>query len=179
MSSNKFELELSQIDVDSYDPIVVLGLRTLRLLKRCYIVVFMARKFIRVLPEVIPESCKWVDSDVLGGKSVVDDGFVQSFNEHYSSCVSDVEGNRYRVVAPDPEDRVCHVDPESESCIFVYEAIFTKVGIRIPFTEFEIEVLKGCEIAPSQIHPNSWGFIRGFKVICRELGIPTSLGVFH
>ncbi|MED6122633.1 hypothetical protein PIB30_041574 [Stylosanthes scabra] len=115
----------------------------------------MARKFIRVLPEVIPESCKWVDSDVLGAKSVVDDAFVESFNEHYSSCVSDVEGSRYRVVAPGPEDRVCHVDLESESCIFVYEAIFTK------------------------IHPNSWGFIRGFEVIRREFGIPTSLGVFH
>ncbi|MED6169007.1 hypothetical protein PIB30_017148 [Stylosanthes scabra] len=139
----------------------------------------MARKFIRVLPEIIPESCKWVDSDVLGVKSVVDDEFVQSFNEHYSSCVSDVEGSRYQVVAPNPEDRVCHVDLESESCIFVYEAIFTKVGIRIPFTEFEIEVLKGCEIAPSQIHPNSWGFIRGFEVVCRELGIPTSLRVSH
>ncbi|MED6126360.1 hypothetical protein PIB30_077652 [Stylosanthes scabra] len=139
----------------------------------------MARKFIRVLPEIIPESCKWVDSDVLGAKSVVGDEFVESFYEHYSSCVSDVEGSRYRVVAPDPEDCVCHVDLESESCIFVYEAIFTKVGIRIPFTEFEIEVLKGCEVTPSQIHPNSWGFIRGFEVICREFGIPTSLGVFH
>ncbi|MED6217219.1 hypothetical protein PIB30_015553 [Stylosanthes scabra] len=146
---------------------------------RCHIVVSMARKFIRVLPEVIPESCKWVDSDVLGAKSVVGDEFVESFYEHYSSCVSDVEGSRYRVVAPDSEDRVCHVDLESESCIFVYEAIFAKVGIRIPFTEFEIEVLKGCEIAPSQIHPNSWGFIRGFEVICQEFGIPTSLGVFH
>ncbi|MED6199378.1 hypothetical protein PIB30_075397 [Stylosanthes scabra] len=146
---------------------------------RCYIVVSMARKFIRVLPEVIPESCKWVDSDVLGAKSVVNDEFVKSFNEHYSSCVSNVEGSEYRVVAPDSEDRVCHVDLESESCIFLYEAIFTKVGIQIPFTKFEIEVLKGCEIAPSQIHPNSWGFIRGFEVICREFGFPTSLGVFH
>ncbi|MED6181522.1 hypothetical protein PIB30_020092 [Stylosanthes scabra] len=116
---------------------------------RCHIVVSIARKFIRVLPEVIPESCKWVDSDVLGAKSDVGDEFVNSFYEHYSSCVSDVEGSRYRVVAPDPEYRVCHVDIKSESCIFVYEAIFTE------------------------------GFIRGFEVICREFGIPTFLGVFH
>ncbi|MED6208864.1 hypothetical protein PIB30_049143 [Stylosanthes scabra] len=130
-------------------------------------------------PRVIPESCKWIDSDVLGAKSIVDDEFVKSFNEHYSSCVGSVEGNRYRVVSPDPEDRVCHVDLDNESCIFVYEAIFTKVGIRLPFTDFEIEVLKGCEIAPSQIHPNSWGFIRGFEVICQEFGFPTSLAMFH
>ncbi|MED6155574.1 hypothetical protein PIB30_006442 [Stylosanthes scabra] len=139
----------------------------------------MARKFIRVLPDIIPESCKWVDPNVLGAKSVVDDKFVQFFYEHYNSCVSDVKGSRYRVVAPDPQDRVCHVDLESESCFFLYEAIFTKVGIHIPFTEFEIEVLRGCEITPSQIHPNSWGFIRAFEVICREFGVPTSIGVFH
>ncbi|MED6145655.1 hypothetical protein PIB30_027374 [Stylosanthes scabra] len=139
----------------------------------------MARKFIRVLPRVIPESCGWVDLDVLGAKSVVDEEFVESFNEHYSSCVGSVGEGGYQVIAPDSEDRVYYVDVENDSCIFVYEAIFTKVGIRLLFTEFEVEVLKGCGIAPSQIHPNSWGFIRGFEVICHEFGFPTSLGVFH
>ncbi|MED6110637.1 hypothetical protein PIB30_044859 [Stylosanthes scabra] len=38
--------------------------------------------------------------------------------------------------------------------------------------------MRECEIAPSQIHPNSWGFIRAYEVICQEFGIPTSLGVF-
>ncbi|MED6113297.1 hypothetical protein PIB30_069488 [Stylosanthes scabra] len=128
---------------------------------------FMARRVIHVLPQVVPECCEWVDVTVLGAKSVVDDEFIKYLCE------------KYRVVAPGPEDRACYVDPEGDSCIFVYEPIFTKVGVRVPFSEFEIEVLNGYEVVPSQIHPNSWGFIRAYEVICREFRFPTSLGVFH
>ncbi|MED6149972.1 hypothetical protein PIB30_067723 [Stylosanthes scabra] len=138
----------------------------------------MARRVIHVLPQVIPEYCEWVDVAVLGAKSV-DDEFIKYFCEHHRYRASSAEGRKYRVVAPGPEDRACYVDPEGDSCIFVYEPIFTKVGVRVPFSEFEIEVLNGCEVAPSQIHPNSWGFIRAYEVVCREFGFLTSLGVFH
>ncbi|MED6159893.1 hypothetical protein PIB30_046483 [Stylosanthes scabra] len=128
----------------------------------------MARRVIHVLPQVVPECCEWVDVDVLGAKSVVDDEFIKYFYEHHRYRASSAEGKKYRVVAPSPEDRACYVDPEGDSCIFVYEPIFTKVGVRVPFSEFEIEVLNGCEVAPSQIHPNSWGFIRAYEVVCKE-----------
>ncbi|MED6181870.1 hypothetical protein PIB30_023393 [Stylosanthes scabra] len=127
----------------------------------------------------MPAGCGWVDLAVLGAKSLVDDEFVSQFVEHHSQCLGSVEGNRYQVVAPGLEDRVCYADPESNNYIFVYEATFTKVGIQLPFTDFEVAVLKKYEIAPSQIHPNSWGFIKGFEVICREFGFPTSMKVFH
>ncbi|MED6124800.1 hypothetical protein PIB30_062320 [Stylosanthes scabra] len=139
----------------------------------------MARRVIHVLPQVVPECCEWVDVAVLEAKSVVDDEFIKYFCEHHRYPESSAEGRKYRVVAPGPEDRACYVDPEGDSCIFVYEPIFTKVGVQIPFSEFEIEVLNACEVAPSQIHPNSWGFIRAYEVVCREFGFPTSLGVFH
>ncbi|MED6174616.1 hypothetical protein PIB30_070667 [Stylosanthes scabra] len=139
----------------------------------------MARRVTHVLPQVVPECCEWVDFAVLGAKSVVDDEFIKYFCEHHRYRVSSVEGRKYQVVAPNPEDRGCYVDPEGDSCIFVYEPIFTKVGVRVPFTEFEIELLKGCEVAPSQIHPNCWGFIRAYEVVCREFEFSTSLEVFH
>ncbi|MED6186611.1 hypothetical protein PIB30_068397 [Stylosanthes scabra] len=139
----------------------------------------MAKRVTHVFPQVVPECCEWVDFAVLGAKSVVDDEFIKYFCEHHRYRVSSVEGKKYQVIAPGPEDRACYVDPEGDSCIFVYEPIFTKVGVRVPFTEFEIEVLKGGEVAPSQIHPNSWGFIRAYEVVCQEFGFPTSLAIFH
>ncbi|MED6156970.1 hypothetical protein PIB30_019092 [Stylosanthes scabra] len=128
----------------------------------------MARGVIPVVPQVMPEGCGWVDLAVLRAKSLGDDEFVSHLTEHHNQCLGSVEGNKYQVVALGPDDRVCYVDPDSNDHIFVYEATFTKVGIQLPFTEFEIAVLKQYGIAPSQIHPNSWGFIRGFEVIYKQ-----------
>ncbi|MED6138443.1 hypothetical protein PIB30_074260 [Stylosanthes scabra] len=60
--------------------------------------------------------------------------------------------------------------PSPSSALQVFE--------YVPFTEFQVEVLSEYEVAPSQIHPNSWGFIRAYEVVCREFGCPTSLNVF-
>ncbi|MED6113889.1 hypothetical protein PIB30_075013 [Stylosanthes scabra] len=139
----------------------------------------MARRVAHEMLQLIPKCCEWIESAVLGAKSIVDEDFVKSFCEHHDFCSGRTEKRKYQVVAPDIGDRACYVVLEVSSCIFVYEAIFTKIGVKIPFSEFEIEVLRECEIAPSQIHPNSWGFIRAYQVICREFGISTSLGVFH
>ncbi|MED6186575.1 hypothetical protein PIB30_068043 [Stylosanthes scabra] len=109
----------------------------------------MARKVAHIMPRVVPKCCGWIDSSVLGAKSIVDDEFVKYFCDHHEFCVDGTE-----------------------------RSIFTKIGVRVPFTEFQIEVLSEFEVAPSQIHPNSWGFVRAFEVICRELGCPTSLNVF-
>ncbi|MED6163220.1 hypothetical protein PIB30_077873, partial [Stylosanthes scabra] len=135
----------------------------------------MARKVSHTMPRVVPVCCGWIDSSVLGAKSIVDDEFVKYFCDHHEFCTDRVERERYQVIAPISEDRACYVNPMGVSCIFVYESIFTKVGIRVPFTEFQVEVLSEYEVAPSQIHPNSWGFIRAFEVVCRELGCLTSL----
>ena len=35
-----------------------------------------------------------------------------------------------------------------------------------------------CNIAPSQLHPNSWGFIKIFQLLCRELNVTPSQTLF-
>ncbi|MED6210325.1 hypothetical protein PIB30_063093 [Stylosanthes scabra] len=105
----------------------------------------MARRVTHVMPRVVLECCEWIDSSMLGAKSVVDDEFVKYFCEHHEFCIDSIKRERYQVIAPSSEDRACYVDPEGDSCIFVYESIFTKVGVRVPFTEFEVEMLRECE----------------------------------
>uniref|UniRef100_A0A151UHG9 Transposase (putative) gypsy type domain-containing protein n=1 Tax=Cajanus cajan TaxID=3821 RepID=A0A151UHG9_CAJCA len=61
---------------------------------------------------------------------------------------------------------------------YVYQCFFRDLGIRLPFTQFECDFLNYINAAPSQLHPNSWGFLRAFQVLCTVLGIEVSLRVF-
>ncbi|RDX74754.1 hypothetical protein CR513_45454, partial [Mucuna pruriens] len=50
--------------------------------------------------------------------------------------------------------------------------------VKIPFTAFEWSILHALNVAPTQLHPNSWTFVRAFKLLCEDLGRVPSLGVF-
>ena len=56
--------------------------------------------------------------------------------------------------------------------------VFKRVGVRLPFTPFERELLTEINTAPAQLHPNSWAFVRGFQILCGYLGILPSMDVF-
>lgn len=52
--------------------------------------------------------------------------------------------------------------------------------VRLPLTRFQMEVLRCLNVAPSQLHPNSWGYIQAFGVLCQALGIrPTAKMFLH
>jgi len=63
------------------------------------------------------------------------------------------------------------------SC-FIYATVFKKVKLRFPFTRFERELLTELDIAPAQLHPNGWAFVRAFQIIYTHLGHPASVDVF-
>ncbi|KOM43977.1 hypothetical protein LR48_Vigan05g158200 [Vigna angularis] len=41
-----------------------------------------------------------------------------------------------------------------------------------------MEVLRVLNVAPSQLHPNSWGYMQAFAVLCRAVGIRPTVGLF-
>nr|KYP31392.1 hypothetical protein KK1_048322 [Cajanus cajan] len=61
---------------------------------------------------------------------------------------------------------------------YVYQCLFRDMGVCHPFTQFECDFLNYINAAPCQLHPNSWGFLRAFQVLCTVLGIEVSLRVF-
>ena len=84
---------------------------------------------------------------------------------------------------------VCRVKPGVPVCVdsratggspffFLYQMVFKRVGLRLPFTSFERELLTQINTAPAQLHPNSWAFVRGFQILCGYLGVPSSVDVF-
>nr|KYP33110.1 hypothetical protein KK1_046065 [Cajanus cajan] len=61
---------------------------------------------------------------------------------------------------------------------YVFQCFFRELGVRLPFTQFECAFLEFINMAPCQLYPNSWGFLRAFQVLCTVLGIEVSLPVF-
>ncbi|MED6156458.1 hypothetical protein PIB30_014423 [Stylosanthes scabra] len=61
---------------------------------------------------------------------------------------------------------------------FMYTCVLAEIGVRFPFTLFECSVLRQINCAPSQIHPNSWGYMRAFQVLMEYLEESPSLEVF-
>ncbi|RHN41217.1 hypothetical protein MtrunA17_Chr8g0363711 [Medicago truncatula] len=60
----------------------------------------------------------------------------------------------------------------------MYEVVFKDMGFQLPFSEFQREVLRWTKLSPSQIHPNSYAFMRAFELMCNYLCLPASKNVF-
>jgi hypothetical protein len=67
---------------------------------------------------------------------------------------------------------------EGNESYFVYTTVLEEFGVKIPFTPFEMDVLRLLNVAPTQIRPNCWAFICGFEILCKSLGLEPSVGVF-
>jgi len=55
---------------------------------------------------------------------------------------------------------VCH-DQEGalEEFFYMYMCHFSQLHIRLPFDEFTMGLLRFLNVAPTQLHPNSWGYL--------------------
>ncbi|RDX98124.1 hypothetical protein CR513_18970, partial [Mucuna pruriens] len=67
---------------------------------------------------------------------------------------------------------------EGKPCFYLYDTLNSKLGIRLPFTHFERVVLQALNVAPTQLHPNGWAYVRAFELLCEDLGKAPTLGVF-
>ena len=68
-------------------------------------------------------------------------------------------------------------DPEGLFC-FVYSTVFRRLSLRLPFTPFERALLTEVNVAPAQLHPNSWAFVRDIAILCHLLGNMPLVDVF-
>ncbi|MED6177488.1 hypothetical protein PIB30_098561 [Stylosanthes scabra] len=76
-----------------------------------------------------------------------------------------------------PSDRVCHKGEDAD-WFFMYTCVLAEIGVRFSFTEFECVVLRQLNCAPTQIHLNSWGFIRAFEILMKYFQEEPSLALF-
>jgi len=61
---------------------------------------------------------------------------------------------------------------------FFYSTLFSKVGLCLPQSSFEKELLTVLNVAPAQLHPNSWAFVRAFYILCMHFGVVLTSNTF-
>ena len=54
---------------------------------------------------------------------------------------------------------------------YFYQVVFKFVGVRLPFSRFEKELLTEINIAPAQLYPNSWAFVKAFDILFGFSGV--------
>jgi len=61
---------------------------------------------------------------------------------------------------------------------YFYQVVFKCVGVRLPFSRFERELLTEINIAPAQLYPNSWAFVKAFDILSGFFGCAPSVDIF-
>ncbi|RDX75691.1 hypothetical protein CR513_44400, partial [Mucuna pruriens] len=67
---------------------------------------------------------------------------------------------------------------DDKPCFYLYDTLHSKLGIKLPFSHFERAVLQVLNVAPTQLHPNGWAYVRAFELLCEDLQKAPTLGVF-
>ncbi|KOM57372.1 hypothetical protein LR48_Vigan11g040500 [Vigna angularis] len=94
--------------------------------------------------------------------------------------VRDVEDSRLiRARVNLRNERVYHGKGSSpDDFFFMYANFFEQLCIRVPFTEFQMVVLREMNVAPTQLHPNSCAAVQAFLAMCLAVDITPTIPVF-
>jgi len=78
-----------------------------------------------------------------------------------------------------PGEPICEDERANNGVPFYfYQTVLKRIGMRLPFSEFERELLTEINVAPAQLHLNSWAFIKAFNILCGYFGQPPSVDIF-
>ncbi|MED6111784.1 hypothetical protein PIB30_055527 [Stylosanthes scabra] len=129
----------------------------------------------RVLSPVERELYGWVDVEVFTQSSVLASEHVPELRREMR-LAQDVASERdYVLEATGPSDRLPFRALEDRThFLWVYAELFTRLGVRLPFSDFQREVMTRCQVAASQLHLNGWGFLRTFERVCLHFGFRPS-----
>jgi len=61
---------------------------------------------------------------------------------------------------------------------YFYQVVFKTIGVRLPFSRFERELLTEINAASAQLYPNSWAFVKAFDILFGFLGCAPLVDIF-
>ena len=61
---------------------------------------------------------------------------------------------------------------------FMYARVMKDSCLVIPFDDFCTDVLRYLNVAPTQLHPNDWAYIRAFQFVWAALGLTPTIPLF-
>ena len=78
-----------------------------------------------------------------------------------------LQDSNYVLRAASEDKHICFLNNDRQPHFFyMYEALFSKFRVWIPFTDSQIEIVLSARIAPSQLHSNNWALIPDFEIVC-------------
>jgi len=76
-------------------------------------------------------------------------------------------------------DRVCHGQKgATEKFFYMYVCHFSQLHMRLPLDDFTMVVFRALNVAPTQLHPNSWAYMQAFRVLCQSIYLQPSPHAF-
>ncbi|KOM34851.1 hypothetical protein LR48_Vigan02g100100 [Vigna angularis] len=74
---------------------------------------------------------------------------------------------------------VCHDRGNYPTDFFyVYATMFKDLKVLLPFSDFQMGVLRTLNVAPTQLHPNDWAFMQAFSAIYYGLALSPTPAAF-
>ncbi|MED6174267.1 hypothetical protein PIB30_067511, partial [Stylosanthes scabra] len=129
----------------------------------------------RVLSKAERALYGWVDVEVLSQPSVVTADMLPELCREMRLAEGGASEGDYVIEAAGPSNRLPFRAAEDRThFLWVYMKLFTCLGVRLPFSDFQREVMTRCRGAASQLHLNGWGFIRTFERVCFHFGFRPS-----
>ncbi|MED6106271.1 hypothetical protein PIB30_003230 [Stylosanthes scabra] len=108
----------------------------------------------------------WVEEAVLTQPSVVESDSLPEFRRNFSLIEDSGAEGDYVLDAAGPSDRVpFRACEEGPHFLWVYQELFTCLRMRLPFSDFQRDVMTRCRVAVSQLHLNGWGVILAFEKV--------------
>ncbi|GAU48950.1 hypothetical protein TSUD_285390 [Trifolium subterraneum] len=105
------------------------------------------------------------------------DEFVSTFRQ---AVQVSGEGGENRVMI-DPVavgEFVTTFNEQEPNYFYMYTHVLQTLHLWLPFNSFECQILKVMNVAPCQLHPNSWAFFEAFQVACEGLDVIPTAGIF-
>ncbi|MED6170573.1 hypothetical protein PIB30_032252 [Stylosanthes scabra] len=133
----------------------------------------------RPLDAVETQLYGWVEEAVLTQPSLVESDSLPEFRCNFPLMEDSGAEGDYVLEAAGPSDRVLfRAGEDGPHFLWVYQELFTRLRMRLPFSDFQRDVMTRCRVAVSQLHLNGWGFILAFEKVCLHFGFRPTIRLF-
>ena len=98
---------------------------------------------------------EWIATDVRNQSSLF-----------WWSCLLNSWLNYTPVIAKRMNQGIVSLEGATEKFFYMYMCHFSQLHLRLPLDDFTMGVLRELNVAPTQLHLNSWAYMQAFRVLC-------------
>ncbi|GAU38038.1 hypothetical protein TSUD_274400 [Trifolium subterraneum] len=126
---------------------------------------------------IVADSVATISTSMETSYRFISDQFVSTFRKVIK--VSGSNSENHVMVDPVAEgEYVTTVNNQEPHYFYMYTHVLQTLKLWLAFTAFESQVLRVMNVAPCQLHPNSWTFMKAFEIACEHLEIVLTAGIF-